>query len=91
MRVPTQLEELRQDGIIDDVLCQLKSGKEADVYVVEIDQKSKFDFFSDFQRFQDFHRARSAHPLGTPTRPCRPVHRDSPTKKSLKKVLKKKS
>ena len=49
---------------------------------VEIDQKSKFDFFSDFQRFQDFHRARSAPPLGTSARPCRPVHRDSPTKKS---------
>ena len=43
-------------------------------------QKKKI--FSDFQRFQDFHRARSAHPLGTPTRPCRTFHRDSPTKKS---------
>ena len=48
----------------------------------EIDQNSEKKFVSDFQRFQDFHRARSAHPLGTPTRPCRPVHRDSPTKKS---------
>ena len=48
----------------------------------EIDQNSEKRFVSDFQRFQDFHRARSAHPLGTPTRPCRTFHRDSPTKKS---------
>ena len=42
----------------------------------EIDQNSEKRFVSDFQRFQDFHRARSAHPLGTPTRPCRTFHRD---------------
>ena len=48
----------------------------------EIDQNSEKKIFSDFQRFQDFHRARSAHPLGTPTRPCCTFHRDSPTKKS---------
>ena len=53
----------------------------------EIDQNSEKRFVSDFQRFQDFHRARSAHPLGTPTRPCRTFHRDSPTKKARTKGL----
>ena len=56
----------------------------------EIDQNSEKKIFSDFQRFQDFHRARSAHPLGTPTRPCRTFHRDSPTKKARTKGLLKK-
>jgi RIO kinase 1 len=34
MKVPAALQELIDDGIIDDVLRQLKSGKEASVYVV---------------------------------------------------------
>ena len=34
MRVPTELQELLDEGIVDEVLRQLKSGKEASVYVV---------------------------------------------------------
>lgn len=34
MRVPAGLQELLDEGIIDDVVRQLKSGKEASVYVV---------------------------------------------------------
>ncbi|MGK2945524.1 MAG: PA4780 family RIO1-like protein kinase [Desulfuromonadales bacterium] len=34
MKIPKRLESLLQDGLIDDVLGQLMSGKEADVYLV---------------------------------------------------------
>ena len=34
MRIPEGLQELLDDGIIDDVMRQLKSGKEASVYLV---------------------------------------------------------
>jgi RIO kinase 1 len=34
MRVPAELQELLDEGIVDEVLRQLKSGKEASVYVV---------------------------------------------------------
>ena len=34
MKIPTRLQPLLQDGLIDDVLRQLMSGKEASVYVV---------------------------------------------------------
>ncbi|MCC5865141.1 MAG: phosphotransferase [Wenzhouxiangella sp.] len=34
MKVPPRLRPLLEDGLIDDVLAQVKSGKEADVFVV---------------------------------------------------------
>lgn len=34
MKIPARLKPLLDDGIIDDVICQLMSGKEAQVYVV---------------------------------------------------------
>ena len=34
MKTPTRLEPLLEDGLIDDVVRQLMSGKEATVYVV---------------------------------------------------------
>jgi RIO kinase 1 len=34
MKIPRSLEPLHQDGLIDEVVCQLMSGKEAEVYVV---------------------------------------------------------
>jgi RIO kinase 1 len=34
MKIPKRLEPLLQDGLIDEVLAQLMSGKEAEVYVV---------------------------------------------------------
>ena len=34
MKIPKRLLPLLEDGLIDDVVAQLKSGKEADVYVV---------------------------------------------------------
>jgi RIO kinase 1 len=34
MRTPTRLQPLLADGLIDEVMYELKSGKEADVYVV---------------------------------------------------------
>jgi RIO kinase 1 len=34
MKVPKRLESLLYDGLIDEVICQLMSGKEAQVYVV---------------------------------------------------------
>jgi len=34
MRIPQKIETLVQNGLVDDVVCQLMSGKEADVYVV---------------------------------------------------------
>lgn len=34
MKIPTRLEPLAEDGLIDEVLRPLKSGKEADVFVV---------------------------------------------------------
>lgn len=36
MKTPKSLEPLIRDGIVDDVLRSLKSGKEADVYVVTV-------------------------------------------------------
>lgn len=35
MKIPKRLESLVYDGVIDAVVCSLKSGKEASVYVVE--------------------------------------------------------
>lgn len=35
MKIPKRLKTLADDGLIDDVLAELKSGKEADVYVVD--------------------------------------------------------
>lgn len=35
MKIPKRIEPLVEDGLIDDVLLQLKSGKEANVYVVQ--------------------------------------------------------
>ncbi len=34
MKIPKRLQPLIEDGLIDDVVCQLKSGKEAQVYMV---------------------------------------------------------
>ena len=34
MKAPTRLQALIDEGLIDGVVRQLKSGKEADVYVV---------------------------------------------------------
>jgi RIO kinase 1 len=35
MRIPKSFETLVYNGLVDEVLCQLMSGKEADVYVVQ--------------------------------------------------------
>jgi RIO kinase 1 len=35
MRIPKSFETLVDNGLVDEVLCQLLSGKEADVYVVQ--------------------------------------------------------
>lgn len=34
MKIPKRLRPLIDDGLIDDIICQLKSGKEAQVYMV---------------------------------------------------------
>src|SRR6185295_5884720 len=34
MKIPQKIEILVQNGLVDEVVCQLMSGKEADVYVV---------------------------------------------------------
>ena len=34
MKTPKRIEPLVQDGLVDEVICSLKSGKEASVYVV---------------------------------------------------------
>lgn len=34
MKIPKRIEPLKQEGLVDDVVCQLMSGKEAKVYVV---------------------------------------------------------
>ncbi|MGF1692524.1 PA4780 family RIO1-like protein kinase [Photobacterium kagoshimensis] len=39
MKVPKRLEPLVEDGLVDDVLTQLMSGKEADVYIVHSQDK----------------------------------------------------
>src|SRR3954470_1548237 len=36
MKIPPRLIPLVEDGIIDDVLGQVKSGKEADVFIVQV-------------------------------------------------------
>ena len=35
MKIPKSFEMLVQNGLVDDVICQLMSGKEAEVYVVQ--------------------------------------------------------
>ena len=34
MKIPKRLQPLLEDGLIDEIICQLKSGKEAQVYMV---------------------------------------------------------
>ncbi len=34
MKIPSRLQPLLEDGLIDEIICQLKSGKEAQVYTV---------------------------------------------------------
>ena len=34
MKIPKQIQPLVDDGLVDDVMSRLMSGKEADVYVV---------------------------------------------------------
>ena len=34
MKIPKRLQPLIEDGLIDEIICQLKSGKEAQVYMV---------------------------------------------------------
>src|SRR6185369_3053487 len=34
MKIPQKIDMLVQNGLVDDVVCQLMSGKEADVYIV---------------------------------------------------------
>ena len=34
MRIPKRLEPLIEEGLIDSVMCQLMSGKEAMIYLV---------------------------------------------------------
>lgn len=41
MKVPKRLQPLLHDGIIDEVICPLMSGKEADVYVVRCGSKTR--------------------------------------------------
>ncbi|MEX0617924.1 MAG: PA4780 family RIO1-like protein kinase [Pseudohongiellaceae bacterium] len=44
MKVPKRLQSLLEDGLIDEVVCQLMSGKEAQIYVVrcgELDRCAK--------------------------------------------------
>jgi RIO kinase 1 len=41
MKVPAGLQELLEDGIIDSVVRQLKSGKEAAVYVVRVGEDAR--------------------------------------------------
>ncbi len=35
MKTPKSLEILVENGLVDEVVCQLMSGKEASVYVVQ--------------------------------------------------------
>ncbi|HEX5362162.1 MAG TPA: serine protein kinase RIO, partial [Fluviicoccus sp.] len=39
MKTPKRLEPLLEDGLIDEVVAQLKSGKEATVYLVRCGEK----------------------------------------------------
>ena len=39
MKIPKRLQPLLDDGLIDEVICQLKSGKEAQVYMVRSGDK----------------------------------------------------
>ncbi|MCX2956678.1 MAG: serine protein kinase RIO, partial [Candidatus Regiella insecticola] len=39
MKIPKRIQPLVNDGLVDEVIRQLKSGKEADVYVVRCGSK----------------------------------------------------
>ena len=39
MKIPKRLQPLIEDGLIDEIICQLKSGKEAQVYMVRSGEK----------------------------------------------------
>lgn len=39
MKIPKRLQPLLEDGLIDEIICQLKSGKEAQVYMVRRGEK----------------------------------------------------
>ena len=41
MKVPPRLQPLLEDGLIDEVICQLMSGKEAQVYIVRCGEQRR--------------------------------------------------
>lgn len=41
MKVPARLQPLLEDGLIDEVICQLMSGKEAQVYIVRCGEQRR--------------------------------------------------
>lgn len=41
MKIPRRLQPLVDDGVVDEVICPLMSGKEADVYVVRCGSKTR--------------------------------------------------
>lgn len=41
MKIPSRLKPLVEDGVVDEVICPLMSGKEADVFVVRCGSKTR--------------------------------------------------
>ena len=41
MKIPARLQPLVEDGVVDEVICPLMSGKEADVFVVRCGSKTR--------------------------------------------------
>ena len=56
MKVPKRLEPLLQDALIDEVLGQLMSGKESDVYLVRCGRETRCaKVYKDIQH-RSFHK-----------------------------------
>ncbi|MBX3616990.1 PA4780 family RIO1-like protein kinase [Nitrosomonas sp.] len=56
MKIPTRLEPLIEEGLIDSVICQLMSGKEAMVYMVRCGEKVRCAKVYKDSNKRDFHR-----------------------------------
>jgi len=80
MKIPKSFEMLVYNGLVDEVLCQLMSGKEADVYVVQSKgeircakvykeaEKRSFRQQTDYQEGRKGRNSRQARAMGKNTR-----------------------
>jgi len=88
MKIPKRLEPLLKDGLIDDVIMRLRSGKEAEIFIVDAygdvccakvyKEKTKRNFHSQvlYQEGRNRRNSRASRALGKHTKYGRKVEED---------------